>query len=125
MAGWGRSHLNSTTMETRSALKKGFTLLFVVLGFGTHLFADDIPTFGDPAVNTFVKSYAQFVIDYVDAYKAAKTGDGSKLQALQPRTRELQAQAAEIPGKIKPDEAEKFSAFIGRCSEEISAVIKQ
>jgi hypothetical protein len=112
-------------MKTRSALKRGCTLLFVVLAFGNHLFADDKPTFSDPAVNTFVKSYAQFVIDYVDAYKAAKTGDSSKLQALQPRTRELQVQAAEISGKIKPDEAEKFSTFIGRCSERISDVAKQ
>jgi len=111
-------------MKTRSALRKGCTLLFVVLAFGNRLFADDIPTFSDPDVNIFVKSYAQFVIDYVDAYKAAKTGDGSKLQALQPRTRELQAQAAEIPSKIKPDEADKFSTFIDRCSEKISNVTK-
>jgi len=55
-------------MKTRSALKKA--LLFVVLAFGNHLFADDIPTFSNPEVNTFVKSYAQFVIDYVDAYRA-------------------------------------------------------
>jgi hypothetical protein len=107
-------------MKTRSALRTGCTLLFVILGFSNRLLADDIPTFSDPDVNIFVKSYAQFVIDYVDAYKAAKTGDGSKLQALQPRTRELQAQAAEIPGKIKPDEAEKFRTFIERCSEKIS-----
>ena len=112
-------------MKTRSAFKKGCTLLFVLLTFGNHLLADDIPTFSDPDVNIFVKSYAQFVIDYVDAYSAAKTGDSSKLEALQARTRELQAQAAEIPGKIKPDEAEKFSSFIGRCSEKISDVTKQ
>ena len=93
-------------MKTRSALKTGFVLLFLVLAFGDRLFADDIPTFSDPDLNIFVKSYAQFVIDYVDAYKAAKSGDNSKLQALQSRTGELQAQAAEIPGKIKPDEAE-------------------
>jgi hypothetical protein len=112
-------------MNIRSAAKKGCTLLFVVLAFSNHLFADDVPTFSNPDVNAFVKSYAQFVIDYVDAYRAAKTGDSSKLQALQPRTRELQAQVAEIPGKIKPDEAEKFSIFIDQCSEKISAVTKQ
>jgi hypothetical protein len=112
-------------MKTRAALKTGCTLLFVVLIFGTRLFADDIPTFGDPDVNSFVKSYAQFVTDYVDAYKAAKSGDNSKLQALEPKSRELQVQAAQITGKIKPDEAEKFSAFVGRCSEKISAVTKQ
>jgi hypothetical protein len=112
-------------MKTRVALKTGCTLLFVVLAFGTRLFADDIPAFGDPDVNSFVKSYAQFVTDYVDAYKTAKTGDNSKLQALEPKSRELQVQAAQIAGKIKPNEAEKFSAFIGRCSEKISAVAKQ
>jgi len=112
-------------MKTRSALKTRFVLLFLVLAFGDRLFADDIPTFSDPDLNIFVKSYAQFVVDYVDAYKAAKTGDKSKLQALQSRTGELQAQAAEIPGQIKPDEAEKFSTFIDRCSEKISDVTKQ
>lgn len=112
-------------MKTRVALKTGCTLLFFVLAFGTRLFADDIPAFGDPDVNSFVKSYAQFVTDYVDAYKTAKTGDNSKLQALEPKSRELQVQAAQIAGKIKPNEAEKFSAFIGRCSEKISAVAKQ
>lgn len=111
-------------MKFRSARKTGLTVLFVVLAFGTRLLADDVPTFSDPDVNTFVKSYAQFVSDYVDAYKAAKTGDTSKLQALQSKSRELQAQAAQIPGKIKPDESEKFSNFIGRCSEEISDVAK-
>ena len=119
------SHTTSVTMKTRAALKTGCTLLFVVLAFGTHLFADDIPTFIDPDVNTFVKLYAQFVTDYVDAYKAAQAGDNSKLQALQPKSRELQVQAAQIPGKITPDEADKFSAFIGRCSEKISDVTKQ
>jgi hypothetical protein len=113
-----------SSMKFRSARKTGLTVLFVVLAFGTRLLADDVPTFSDPDVNTFVKSYAQFVSDYVDAYKAAKTGDTSKLQALQSKSRELQAQAAQIPGKIKPDESEKFSNFIGRCSEEISDVAK-
>ena len=112
-------------MKTRAALKTGCTLFFVVIAFGTRLFADDIPAFTDPDVNSFVKSYAQFVTDYVDAYTAAKTGDNSKLQDLEPKSRELQVQAAQIAGKIKPDEAEKFSAFIGRCSEKISAVTKQ
>src|SRR5271166_2311036 len=107
-------------MKTRSPLRTGFILFFAVLAFGTRLYADDIPTFSDPDVNTFVKSYAQFVMDYVEAYNAAKTGDNSKLQALQSKSRELQAQAAQIPGKIKPDEAERFSNFIGRCSEKIS-----
>ena len=124
MAGEG-FHTTSITMKTRAALKTGCTLLFVVLAFGTRLFADDIPAFSDPDVNTFVKSYAQFVTDYVDAYNAAKTGDSSKLPALQPKSRELQVQAAQIAGKIKPDESEKFSAFVGRCSEKISAVTKQ
>ena len=112
-------------MKNRPALKTGCTLLFIVLVFCSRLFADEIPTFTDPDVNTFVKGYAQFVIDYVDAYKAAKAGDSSKLQALQSKSRELQAQAAQIPGKIKPDEAEKFSSFVGRCSEKISDVTKQ
>jgi len=59
-----------------------------------RVLADDLPSFSEPEVNTFVKSYAQFVDDYLVAFKAAKSGDASKVQALQAKAPELQAQGA-------------------------------
>ena len=112
-------------MKTPPAFKSACVLLLVVIALATRLFADDVPTFSDADVTTFVKSYGQFVTEYVDAYKAAKAGDNSKLQALEAKSQELQRQVAQIIGKIKPDEAEKFSTFIDQCSEKISAVTKQ
>ena len=112
-------------MKTRSALKSACVLLLVVNALAARLFADEIPTFSDADVNTFVKAYDQFVTEYVDAYKAAKAGDNSKLQAIEAKSQELQRQVPQIIGKIKPDETEKFSAFVGQCSQKISDVAKQ
>jgi hypothetical protein len=80
---------------------------------------DDVPTFSDPAVNTFVKTYAQFVSDYLDAYKAMKTGDNSKITALQTKLPELQSEASQVAGKVKPDEATKFQTFVTGCAQKI------
>ena len=112
-------------MKTRSALKSACVLLLVFSAMAARLFADDVPTFSDADVNTFVNAYGPFVTEYVDAYKAAKAGDNSKLQALEAKSQELQRQVPQIIGKIKPDEAEKFSAFVGQCSQKISDVAKQ
>jgi len=112
-------------MKTCSTLKSACALLLIVIALTARLFADDMPTFSDTDVTTFVKSYSQFVTEYVDAYKAAKAGDNSKLQALEAKSQELQRQVAQIIGKIKPDEADKFSAFIGQCAQKISDVAKQ
>jgi hypothetical protein len=48
---------------------------FSAVGLAGRAFADGLPTFSDPVVNTFVKTYSQFVDSYVDA---AKTGDTAK-----------------------------------------------
>ena len=90
----------------------------------TRAFGDDIPTFSDPDLNNFVKSYAQFVNDYVEACKAAKSGDTSKVTALQPRAQELQTQAAQVAGKLKPDEAPKFQTFIATYTQKITDALK-
>ncbi len=49
---------------------------FSVSEFTGRAFADSLPTFSDPVVNTFVKTYSQFVDSYVDA---ARTGDTTRL----------------------------------------------
>jgi len=51
-------------------------LLLSVSEFTGRAFADSLPTFSDPVVNTFVKTYSQFVDSYVDA---ARTGDTARL----------------------------------------------
>jgi hypothetical protein len=107
-------------MKWTSFSKKISVALFALTLAGRAL-ADDIPTFSEPEVNTFVKSYAQFTDDYVAACNAMKAGDSSKLQALQARATLLQNQTVGITGKLKPDEDSKFAAFITLCGQKISA----
>jgi methionine synthase II (cobalamin-independent) len=89
-----------------------------------RVFADDIPTFSEPEVNAFVKSYAQFADDYVVAYQAMKAGDNSKLQALHARAPALQQEAAQMSGKLKPDETATFSTFISKCVQKITGTLQ-
>jgi|ERR1700730_14558032 hypothetical protein len=112
-------------MTSRSTLKTFAAILVLALGFASRIFADDLPTFADPEVNTFVKSYAQFIDDYATAYKAMKGGDSSKLQALQPKSQELQTQAGQLTGKLKDDEKPKFQDFITKCAQKLLDVAKQ
>jgi hypothetical protein len=99
---------------------------FVAVGsfVASRALGDDIPTFSEPEVNTFVKTYAQFVSDYLDAYKAMKTGDNSKITALQAKLPELQSEATQVAGKVKPDEATKFSTFVSGCAQKIVDAMK-
>ena len=92
---------------------------FLVFALGARALADDLPTFSDPDVNSFVKTYAQFVDDYIDALKAAKSGDNSKLGNVQSKAGELQTQATQAAGKLKPDESDKFQKFVATCSQKI------
>ena len=87
-----------------------------------RVLAEDIPTFSAPEVNTFVKSYSEFAHQYVAAYKAMKSGDRSKIQDLQSKSSELETEAAAVTGKLKPEETDKFNAFVTSCSQRISAV---
>lgn len=85
---------------------------------------DDVPTFSDPDVTNFVKTYSDFVNDYIDAYKAAKAGDNSKITALQAKAPQLQAQAAQVAGKLKPEESSKFQTFVTACSQKMLDAMK-
>jgi len=97
---------------------------FSVFTFSARALADDLPTFSDPDVNTFVKTYAQFVDDYITAIKAAKTGDNSKLADVQTKAGKLQSQATQAAGKLKPDESDKFQKFVATCSQKITDAAK-
>jgi biopolymer transport protein ExbD len=102
-------------------------LTLVVAGsfISSRALGDDIPQFSDADLNAFVKSYAQFTSDYVDACKAVKAGDNSKMTALQSKAPELQAQAAQMAGKVKADEAAKFQTFISACAQKIVDAMKE
>jgi hypothetical protein len=97
-------------------------LALSVLTAAETVLAEDIPSFSAPEVNTFVKSYSDFADQYVVAYKAMKAGDGSKIQELQSKSSELETEAAAVTGKLKPEETDKFNAFVTSCAQTISAV---
>ena len=108
-----------------TTLTKAIAVSLLTLFIAGRVLADDLPSFSEPEVNTFVKSYAQFVDDYIEAYKAAKSGDALKMQALQTKAPELQAQGGQLAGKIKPDETDKYKAFITSCMQKIVAAAQQ
>src|SRR4051794_37621521 len=96
--------ISSYTYSLRTAAL-GLATAFSIFALSARALAEDVPTFSDPDVNTFVKSYAQFVDDYIIALKAAKVGDNSKLADVQTKAGELQGQASQAAGKLKPDES--------------------
>ena len=97
-----------------------FALFFSIAA--DRILAEDIPTFSEPEVNTFVKTYSEFADEYVVAYKAMKAGDNSKIQALQSKSAELETEAAKLSGKLKPNETDRFNAFVSSCAQKVSAV---
>jgi len=113
-----------TLTRSLRATTLAWAAVFSVFALTARVFADDVPTFSDPDVNTFVKSYAQFVDDYVAALKAAKTGDNSKLSGVQARAGDLQSQATQASGKLKADENAKFQAFVATCTQKITDATK-
>src|SRR6516165_1360979 len=92
-----------------TTLSKAMAVGLLTLFIAGRVLADDLPSFSEPEVNT------------VAPYKAAKSGDASKMQELQAKSPELQAQAAQLAGKIKPDETDKYKAFITSCMQKIVA----
>jgi hypothetical protein len=111
-------------MKLSSLLKSISAALFFVVVSEGHLLAEDVPKFSDPIVNTFVADYSKFVDDYAVAYKASKAGDQSKLQALQTKSQELQSEAATVASKVKPEEAQKFQAYISSVMQKLLDIPK-
>ncbi len=71
-----------------------FTLMVTGSFVTSRALGDDVPTFSDPDVTNFAKTYSDFVNDYIDAYKAAKAGDNSKITALQAKAPQLKSATA-------------------------------
>ena len=98
-----------------------FVLLSIVIGSVTvtRTLADDLPTFSDPEVNTFVKAYSQLADETIAAYKASQAGDSSKLKAVEAKGDELADQVEQMMGKLKPDETARFSAFVQKIAQKL------
>jgi hypothetical protein len=112
-------------MKSSSVFKALCAALLLVITSANHVFADEAPTFSDPDVTAFCKDYAKFVDDYSEAYKASKAGDNSKLSDLQTKSQDLQTKAAQVAGKVKPDEAQKFQTYISSIMQKLLDVAKQ
>ena len=98
--------------------------------------AADTPTFSDPVVRAYAKSYGEFADHYAadmkDYMAGIKSFDTTKLQAaaakMQPdqvKAQELATKSATISGKVKPDEAQKFSAYLQNSAQKMSDATKQ
>ena len=109
-----------------SILRRHFAplcLAFAFLAFASVSRADDVPTFSDPDVTAFARDYHTFVDEYTVIMKeymaAVKSNDTAKMQAsaekaqkYQTRVQELQTKGAGLQGKVKPDEAQRFSEYM-------------
>ena len=62
-------------MRKWTSLIKAIGIALFALTVADRMLADDIPTFSEPEVNTFVKKYAQSSDDYVAADTAMKAGE--------------------------------------------------
>ena len=98
-------------------------LVFAFLAFASVTRADDVPTFSDPDVNAFTRDYTTFVDQYTvimkDYMAAVKSNDTAKMQAAaekaqtyQTKVQELQTKGAGLQGKLKPEEAQRFSEYM-------------
>ena len=110
-----------TSADTRSVQVTTLVLATAITVFvlTDRAWADSLPSFSDPVVNSFAKAYSQFVDSYVDA---AKTGDIARLTGIQAKEWELQQQLGQLTqpnGKVKPDEAEKFQNFLATYKDKI------
>ena len=98
--------------------------------------AADTPSFSDPDVTAFAKDYNDFVDQYIvvmkDYMAAAKANDTAKLQTLATKVQDfgtratgLQTKAASIQGKVKPEEAQRFSEYMQACVKKMTDAMQQ
>jgi hypothetical protein len=87
-----------------------------------------LPTFNNPDVNAFIREYDQLSRDYMDAIKAMNAGDPSKIQAMgdkSPDIPDMLQTISKITPLLKPDETDKFVAYINAWKTKLDAVTKQ
>ena len=111
-------------------------LLAAVLALANVARADDIPTFSNPDVTAFVKSYGTFtdqysaiMKDYMAAMKSNDTAkmqeSAKKMQDISTKSAEMQTQASTVGSKVKPEEATKFSDYLQKCAQKMAEAAKQ
>jgi hypothetical protein len=83
--------------------------------------ADELPKFSEAKVNEFVSQYADFVNNYIEAYKAAKTGNPAAFNQLKTQVKQLQDEVAEVAEKLqsKPEEVQRYEQFITTYTEKM------
>jgi uncharacterized coiled-coil DUF342 family protein len=83
--------------------------------------ADELPKFSDQDVTNFVKSYAEFVTKYIQAYQSAKTGNKSAFDEVKTKVVELQGKVASVAEKLKskPEEVQRYEEFIATYTEKM------
>jgi peptidoglycan hydrolase CwlO-like protein len=83
--------------------------------------ADELPKFSDQDVTDFVKSYADFVTKYIQAYQSAKTGNKSAFDQVKTQVVQLQGKVASVAEKLKskPEEVQKYEEFIATYTEKM------
>jgi hypothetical protein len=84
-----------------------------------------LPNFSNPDVNTFIKTYEQFAIDYLDAIKAMNNGDDSKIQAMADRSATMLDTIPTIAALLKEDEKAKYAAYLNGWKEKLEAATKK
>lgn len=134
-----QSCFTTKTMKTRfSALRRHARLLCLSLAlfaFAGLTRADDVPTFSDPDVTAYVKSYGEFADQYAANMKnymaATKSGDTTKMQAAaqkmqadQAKSQEMLSKSATVSGKVKPDETQKFTGYLQKCAQKMADASK-
>lgn len=85
-----------------------------------------LPAFSNAEVNAFIKKYEQFASDYLDAMKAMNSGgDDTKIQAMADRSAEMLDTVPKIAALLKPDEKQKYEAYLNGWKEKLEAATKQ
>lgn len=113
-----------------------FCCSLAFLAFAGVVRADDVPAFSDPAVTAFAKDYSNFVDQYAalmkDYMSAVKANDTAKMQAstakmqdFQTKVADLQTKGVALQGKVKPDEAKKFSDYMQACVKRMTDAMQQ
>jgi hypothetical protein len=82
------------------------------------------PTFIDPQVNAFIKTYEQFGKDYLAAIKAMNRGDDSKIQAMADRSATMLDTIPKIASLLKEGEKTKYEAYLNSWKDKLEAATK-
>lgn len=85
--------------------------------------SSDVPTFADAEVQAYVNDYTAFVTSYVNAYKAK---DMTQIAAMTQKMSDWSTRSVSVSQKLaaNPDEAMKFTNYITKLSEQLTAAMQ-